>query len=216
MPVAEAVLGTIRDQISLHENMRSENAGPDDRLRVRELFETLVDLAPDERRARLDALALPGDVLALLQAMFDAACSPQPLLSLAAVDVVDRLRVDSDLIRGLIGSNVGPFHLLALIGEGGSSAVFRAERAAGSGAQTVALELLRTGLFSAEGQRRFRREQSILAQLTHPNIAAGVTVVSSFAVVGYSLIQVPTSATRSGGARGFSGQTLAAVGGRCE
>jgi serine/threonine-protein kinase len=131
----------------------------------------LVDLAPDERRARLDALSLTDHELARLHALFDADRGPPSLLSVAVVDVIDRLSVDSDLIRGLIGSNVGSFRLLALIGEGGSSAVFRAERAAGSGAQTVALKLLRTGLFSADGQRRFRREQSILAQLTHPNIA---------------------------------------------
>ena len=151
--------------------MRGPNSEPNDSLRVRELFEALVDLAPDERRAHLDALTLPDDVRKQLQALLDADLNPQPLLSLAAADVVDRLSVDSDLVRGLIGSKIGSFRLLALIGEGGSSAVFRAERAAGSGAQTVALKLLRTGLFSADGQRRFRREQAILAQLTHPNIA---------------------------------------------
>lgn len=157
--------------MTLNDNMRGFNSEPNDWLRVRELFEALVDLAPDERSARLDALTLPDDVRKQLQALLDADLNPQPLLSLAAADVVDRLSVDSDLVRGLIGSMVGSFRLLALIGEGGSSAVFRAERAAGSGAQTVALKLLRTGLFSADAQRRFRREQAILAQLTHPNIA---------------------------------------------
>ena len=44
---------------------------------------------------------------------------------------------------------------------------------------------------------------------------AGVTVVSSFAVVGYSLIQVSVSAMRPSAARGFSGQILTVVGGRC-
>jgi eukaryotic-like serine/threonine-protein kinase len=151
--------------------MGDVNPETNDRPRVRDLFEALVDLEPDERRARVDGLSLPDDLRRKLQAMFDADRTPQPLLSMAAVDIVDHFRGDEDLVLGLIGSMVGSFRLLALIGEGGSSAVFRAERAAGSGAQTVALKLLRTGLFSVDGQRRFRREQSILAQLTHPNIA---------------------------------------------
>lgn len=151
--------------------MPGPNAGSDDSSRMRELFDAMADLDADERRARLDALTVTDDMRRRLHAMFEADSSPRPLLSLTAADVVDRLRIDSDLVRGLIGRMIGSFRLLALIGEGGSSAVFRAERAAGSGAQTVALKLLRTGLFSADGQRRFRREQSILAQLTHPNIA---------------------------------------------
>ena len=80
---------------------------------------------------------------------------------------------------GLVGSQVGSFRLRELIGEGGSSTVFRADRTAGEGAQTVALKLLRLGLYTTDGQRRFRREQAILAQLSHPNTArlieAGMT-----------------------------------------
>jgi tetratricopeptide (TPR) repeat protein len=71
----------------------------------------------------------------------------------------------------LAGTEIGSFKLLELIGQGGSSAVFRAVRAAGEGSQFVALKVLRTGLYSADAQRRFRREQSILAKLAHPNIA---------------------------------------------
>jgi serine/threonine-protein kinase len=78
---------------------------------------------------------------------------------------------EQELGRSLVGTNVGTFRLLELIGQGGSSTVFRAEREVGSGAQVVALKLLRTGLYSADAQRRFRREQAILAHLTHPNIA---------------------------------------------
>nr|WP_305119001.1 serine/threonine-protein kinase [Tahibacter harae] len=71
----------------------------------------------------------------------------------------------------MVGSSIGPYRLGAVLGQGGSAVVFRAQRASGAGMQTVALKLLRTGLFSADGQRRFRREQGVLAQLSHPHIA---------------------------------------------
>jgi serine/threonine-protein kinase len=151
--------------------MHQARQQPDDQRSKRALFEALADLDPVDRQARLEAMALPANALAQLQAMLDADSHPLALLSVAACDVVEQLCIDDPLAQGLVGRDIGSFRLVALVGEGGSSAVFRAERAAGTGAQTVALKVLRSGLFSADGQRRFRREQSILAQLTHPNIA---------------------------------------------
>ena len=61
--------------------------------------------------------------------------------------------------------------LLEKLGEGGSSIVYRAEREQAGVRQTVALKLLRRGLYSAEEQRRFRSERHALAQLRHAGIA---------------------------------------------
>ncbi len=78
------------------------------------------------------------------------------------------------------GSRIGPFELVALLGEGGSSTVFRARREFEGVEQQVALKVLRRGLYAPEAQRQFRRERQALAQLRHPGIArlieGGVTV----------------------------------------
>ena len=70
-----------------------------------------------------------------------------------------------------LGSNIGAFELVRVIGEGGSSTVFHARRNVDGVCQDVALKLLRRGLHSPEAQRDFRRERQALAQLQHPGIA---------------------------------------------
>jgi serine/threonine-protein kinase len=73
--------------------------------------------------------------------------------------------------RPAIGTRIGPFTLVDTLGEGGSSIVFRAVREQSGVRQTVALKLLRRGLFTPEEHRRFRAERHALAQLRHPGIA---------------------------------------------
>ncbi|MFC5490395.1 protein kinase domain-containing protein [Dokdonella soli] len=70
-----------------------------------------------------------------------------------------------------LGERIGPFTLIEKLGEGGSSVVFRAEREQAGVRQTVALKLLRHGLYSEDERRRFRDERRALAQLRHPGIA---------------------------------------------
>ena len=52
------------------------------------------------------------------------------------------------------------------------SSVYRAERADGQYRQDVAVKILRSGLCDPYAIERFRTERQLLAQLTHPNIAA--------------------------------------------
>jgi len=69
------------------------------------------------------------------------------------------------------GRRVGAYRIVRLIGHGGMSRVFLAERADGEFTQQVALKLLRPGLDSEIDRHRFRDERQILASLNHPNIA---------------------------------------------
>jgi serine/threonine-protein kinase len=143
------------------------------RLQAMVAFDEIVDLTPTRRDASLAGLdaRLSDKVRAMLGSEGDV---PAPA-ALALGQAIDRLAEDvggdEALGQALVGTCVGSFRLLALIGHGGSSVVFRAARAVGDGSQVVAVKLLRHGLYSADAQRRFRREQAILAQLTHPNIA---------------------------------------------
>src|SRR5258706_12986467 len=138
------------------------------------VFEELVDLSPEQRAQRLRALALTEVERARLLSMFDVVTERLPLLDVPVDEIIEKLRPDEAVFTRLIGGMVGPFRVLELIGEGGSAAVFRASRPAGSGEQVVALKGLRASGFSADGQRRFAREQAILAPLTHPNLARPV------------------------------------------
>ena len=138
---------------------------------LQDVFDELIDLPPDERMARLRALSLSEPERQRLQAMLDDATMRLALLDVPISAVIGNLKSNDFVFSRLVGGTVGPFQILELIGEGGSAAVFRASRPAGSGEQLVALKVLRASVLSSDGERRFRREQAILAQLTHPNVA---------------------------------------------
>ena len=72
------------------------------------------------------------------------------------------------------GDRLGPYRLVAPLGEGGMGIVFRADRATGG---VAALKVLRRELSGDETfRRRFEREGRIAAQLDHPHL---VEVVDS-------------------------------------
>ncbi|MDQ6808762.1 MAG: tetratricopeptide repeat protein [Verrucomicrobiota bacterium] len=76
----------------------------------------------------------------------------------------------SDLVDGLHpGEAVGSHTILSLIGSGGMGEVYLAED--NDLGRRVALKLVKRGYGTAEIIRQFRREERILAGLTHPNIA---------------------------------------------
>lgn len=70
-----------------------------------------------------------------------------------------------------LGTQVGAYRLIELIGRGGMGEVYLAERADGEFQQRVAVKLLRAGLDSSQAIARFRAEREILARLEHPHIA---------------------------------------------
>ncbi len=65
---------------------------------------------------------------------------------------------------------VGAWRLAGQIGEGGMGTVHRGERVEGGFEQTVAIKLIRGGLFSRAAAERFARERDILARLHHPHV----------------------------------------------
>ena len=136
---------------------------------LRDAYDELCDLAPDARARRLREMALGDAERARLLAMLSERAGD--VFDHPLTQVLQGLQPDAPLFRGLIGRRVGPFTVLELVGEGGSAAVFRADRPAGSGRQEVALKVLRASRLSDDATRRFEREQAILAQLSHPSIA---------------------------------------------
>jgi len=139
---------------------------------LRDLFEETLALAPDARPAFLDARCNgDADLRAKIERMIAADQDDDVVLD-RSVDAVARAIGDSDATEGLPpGTRIGPFELLEVLGEGGSSTVFRAERTIDGVRQVVALKLLRRSLYSKDAQRQFRRERLALSQLRHPGIA---------------------------------------------
>jgi eukaryotic-like serine/threonine-protein kinase len=136
-------------------------------------FDELTELAPESCDARLEALKLPEEVSLRVRTMLAAHHRWRSPFGKEVAGFFERAHAgEGDLLgQSLVGTSIGSFRLTGFVGQGGSSVVLRAERDVGTGTQVVALKLLRTGLYSADAQRRFRREQAILAQQTHPNIA---------------------------------------------
>lgn len=126
-----------------------------------------------------DALELPASRRA---AFLDDACGPdrelreevEALLE-ASQDTADfietpALAQSDDWLSGLIGSRIGPYRVVELLGEGGMGAVYRAVRDDGDFHQQIAIKLVKRGMDTNAILRRFRAERRILAKLDHPNI----------------------------------------------
>jgi eukaryotic-like serine/threonine-protein kinase len=140
------------------------------------LLDELLDLSsPEAQMARLADLQASDPALAdELDALLQADCSAKASGLLSGHAALPPLGETS-----LAGQRIGAYRLEALIGEGGSGAVWRAHRDDGQYEGRVAIKLLHLSSAGRAAAQRFRREGAILARLTHPNIArmldAGVT-----------------------------------------
>ncbi|TBR13282.1 MAG: serine/threonine protein kinase [Lysobacter sp.] len=126
-------------------------------------LDALLELAPEARAARLAGIRIEdpalADELSTMLALEDGRDDflAEPLIAPRA------------LLRE--GSEIGPYRLESLLGEGGMGQVWRASRADGLYQRRVALKLLRPGLADENLRLRFARERQILARLAHPHIA---------------------------------------------
>jgi serine/threonine-protein kinase len=82
-------------------------------------------------------------------------------------------------VSSLAGQELGAYRLERLLGQGGMGSVWLARRSDGRFEGVAAIKFLSLAVAGPVGEARFRREGSVLARLTHPNIArlldAGVT-----------------------------------------
>lgn len=138
---------------------------------LRERFEAALALPEPARAAFLQAHC-SGDERIQLERMLRADEDAGDPVSDRELDRLARAIGDVDALPVLpAGSRIGPFELVRVIGEGGSSTVFHATRTSEGATQHVALKLMRQSLHSPESRRRFSREQRALIQLRQPNIA---------------------------------------------
>jgi serine/threonine-protein kinase len=139
---------------------------------LRDLFEEAITL-PAAARARLLEESCPDPARrAEVERMLAADAVEGELLSSGDAASAARAIGDTSVVEAMpAGSRIGPFELVEVLGEGGSSTVFRAFREVEGVRQEVAIKLLARGLYTADAQGQFRREREALARLQHPGIA---------------------------------------------
>ena len=130
------------------------------------LMDELLDAQHDERTRRLAEIGAGDPALALqLEALLGERTGAERDAFLEG----GAFRVAQE--PSLAGQTVGAYTLREAIGQGGMGSVWRAERTDGRYHATVAIKFLNLALLGRGGVERFAREGSMLARLTHPNIA---------------------------------------------
>jgi serine/threonine protein kinase len=127
-----------------------------------------------------EVLELTGDArLAWLEALYghdpDLAEDVEGLLALNAVNqstaFLEHPPVRAASEEALAGQTVGAYTLEAPLGRGGMGSVWSARRSDGAFEGRVAVKLLDRRGLGPRVQEQIRREASVLARLSHPNIA---------------------------------------------
>lgn len=132
---------------------------------VRELFDAAVELSPEERGRYLDEHAPDEPVRRQVEALL--AADRGESLVMGAVGQAAR-----ELLAEPVELRLGPYRSVRLLGRGGMGVVYLAVRADGAVDKQVAIKVLHPGLDSAHALERFYAERQILANLSHPGIAA--------------------------------------------
>src|SRR5260221_9134578 len=138
--------------------------------KIQSLFEEVVDSGPEERIARL-ASSCQGDndlrdsVEALLAS---DRRTEDPLVHAIGAAAESLLEEHQDR---LLGTRVGPYRVVSILGQGGMSTVYRGERDDSQYQQTVAIKVLHHAILHPRLRSRLHSERHILATLDHPSIA---------------------------------------------
>ncbi len=152
---------------------------------IEDVFQAVVDLAPEERLPYLtanhsDDSELIGEIERLIADYEEAGdfiespvWTDSFMLGATAREEIgdaldDEIKKDND---SMIGRRLGVYLLTKELGRGGMGAVYLAERADGEFRQRAALKVIKRGMDTDFIVRRFRNERQILASLDHPNIA---------------------------------------------
>jgi serine/threonine protein kinase len=136
---------------------------------IEELFQRLMECAPEERTRLLDEAArtdpeLHREVESLLLGQPGA----EEHLRAAVAEAVSEPS-ESSAITDFVGKQIGPYRIVSLLGRGGMGTVYKAHDSRLR--RDVALKVLPSAFASEPGRvRRFEQEGRTAAALNHPNI----------------------------------------------
>jgi len=145
---------------------------------IESLFHRALEYPPAGRDAFLAGACHDTDIRREVSALLQEEDSAQRYfddLAGRAGALEDAMRRFDTVAAGpdvLAGRRIGNYRLEREIGRGGTSVVYLAHRIGGSFQRSVAVKILSRRANSAALVRRFEREQQVLSDLGHPNIAS--------------------------------------------
>jgi len=137
---------------------------------IQSLFEQMIETGDGERSERL-ARACGNDIdlrSSVESLLASDARREDPLLH-AIGEAAESLLEDHQ--DRLIGTRVGAYRVVSILGHGGMSTVYRGERDDSQYQQTVAIKVLQHATLHPRLRSRLHSERHILATLDHPSIA---------------------------------------------
>ena len=138
--------------------------------KIQSLFEEVVDVPQPERASRLaDSCGADMELRHSVESLLASdERTADPLLN-AVSEAAESLLTDHQ--DRLVGTRVGHYRIVSVLGHGGMSTVYRAERDDDKYRQTVAVKVLHHTALHPRLRNRLHSERHILATLAHPSIA---------------------------------------------
>jgi serine/threonine protein kinase len=137
---------------------------------IRSVFEQVADIQGAERAVYLDrCCADDSDLRSSVQSLLERDGSQDdPLLHAVGAAAESLLEDHRDR---LLGTRVGPYRVVSILGHGGMSVVYRGERDDSQYHQLVAIKVLQHATVHPRLRSRLHSERHILATLDHGSIA---------------------------------------------
>ncbi len=137
---------------------------------IQSVFEQLADLHDAEREAQLSrSCAGDAELRVAVESLLESDHQREdPLLGAIGAAAESLLEDHRDR---LIGTRVGPYRVVSILGHGGMSTVYRGERDDSQYQQTVAIKVLQVATLHPHLRNRLHSERHILATLDHSCIA---------------------------------------------
>jgi serine/threonine protein kinase len=138
---------------------------------IRNLYEAVVEMAPEEQREFLSRASQGDeDLLHEVERLLIAREHTGHLIGQPIFERID-LNAEAPAAPRMEGRRLGSYQILREIGRGGMGTVYLASRADGLVHKQVAIKIMRGGAQESDILRRFQQERDILASLDHPSIA---------------------------------------------
>jgi eukaryotic-like serine/threonine-protein kinase len=137
---------------------------------IREVFHAAVEMSHEQRVIYLDQACADAEIRQEVQSLLDSHGEAADLLEDPSLTLSESFTT-SDQADPWIGEFIGPYQVIARIGQGGMGAVYRAVRVDEHYVKQVAIKVVKPGVAGEQYLRRFKNERQIMASLDHPNIA---------------------------------------------